>query len=510
MKKKILINHTPWQTRIAITWDDLLQNTYFDSHTNNPLERSFFKGIVNKVLPGIQTAFVDIGQERAGFLHISEIDRDLAIRRLKKSGATDDEFEDIEDTSEKEKEQQSRHVDIRNILREREPVLVQVNKEPVGSKGAKLSTCFTLPGRFIVLMPNIPRIGISKKIEDFEERRRLRDLVKAHLPASMGAIIRTTCDKQDERHIVQDINYLVKTWDSIQKKFQEAPARALLYHDIDLCLQIVRDHLDSNVESIWCDDRSMYDVVYNFVKSCCPDDIHKIKLYQERTPIFETYRIEEQIRQALEKKVYLKSGGSIVIEATEAMTVVDVNTGRFLGSSNLEDTIFQANLEAAEEIVRQLRLRNIGGLIVIDFIDMSTQANQQKLYKMFEKMLRERDKFQSVVLKVSEFGLVQMTRKRSGKTLMHQIMTECKTCHGLGMVNSLKTEAYQILNKLEKMLAAQPRHPVAITLNAEILTYITTIEYQSILLLERQFHTKIMLIADEHYQINMSSIDIKS
>jgi len=505
--KKIFIHATPWQTRIAITWDDLLQNIYFDSHTSNPLERSFFKGVVNKVLPGIQTAFVDIGQERAGFLHISEIDRNLAIRRLKKSGGNE-EFEDIEDTT-PEKEEYVEQVDIRNILYEREPVLVQVTKEPVGSKGAKLSTCFTVPGRFVVLMPNIPRIGISKKIEDFEERKRLRDLVRAHLPPEMGAIIRTTCDKQDERQIIQDINYLVKTWESIQKKFKEAPVKERLHQDIDLCLQIIRDHLDNNVEFILCDDRNLYDTIYQFVKNSSPDDLPKVKLYQDRTSIFDAFNIEDQIHQALEKKVHLKSGGSIVIEATEAMTVIDVNTGRFLGSSNLEDTIFQANSEAAEEIVRQLRLRNIGGLIVIDFIDMSTQSNQQKLYKMFEKMLRERDKFQSVVLKVSEFGLVQMTRKRSGKTLIQQIMVECKICHGLGMTNSLKTEAYYILNKIEKTLIEQPNHPIAVTLNPDILTYITTVEYESLFTLERRFHTKIILIADEHYTYNMSTIVVK-
>lgn len=498
--KRIFINHTPWQTRIAITRDEKLQNIYFDSHTTTSLERCFFKGVVTKILPGIQTAFVDIGQERAGFLHISEIDRDLAIKKISR-GASDDDFEDISDEEKERREKGEKNTprDIRKILQEKQPVLVQVNKEPVGSKGAKLSTCFTLPGRFIVLMPNIPRIGISKKIDDQDERKRLRELVRGNLPEGMGAIIRTTSDRQGEREIVQDITYLVKTWATIQQRFQEGEPKACLHRDIDLCLQIIRDHLDNDVEVILCDDRSMFDTIYNFVKSISPDDLFKIKLYQAKTRLFDAYEIEDQIQQALDKKVSLKSGGSIVIEATEAMTVVDVNTGRYLGTSNLEETILTTNLEAAEEIVRQLRLRNIGGLIVIDFIDMATSTNQQKLYKTLERMLRERDKFQSVVLKVSEFGLVQMTRKRSGKTLMHQIMSPCTHCHGLGMTPSLQSEIYKILNAVEDTLIKQASKELIVTVSMAVLEHITSVEYNAILSLEKRFHCKITLAADTHH-----------
>lgn len=496
--KVIYINYTPWQTRIAITFDGKLQNVYFDSHTNTSLERCFFKGLVTKVLPGIQTAFVDIGQERAGFLHISEIDRDLALKKIERT-VGDDEFDDEENKEKDRRDREKEHrnqVDIRNILHEKEPVLVQVNKEPMGTKGAKLSTCFTLPGRFIVLMPNIPRIGISKKIENSDERKRLRDLVRQNLPEGMGAIIRTTSDSQNEREIIQDITYLVKAWTTIQKRYQEAQPKEKIHEDIDLCLQIVRDHLDDSVETIICDDRETFDHIYAFVKSVAPDDIFKIKLYQGAERLFDRYDIEKQINEALERKVYLTSGGSIVVEATEAMTVIDVNTGRFLGGTNLEETILSTNLEAAEEIVRQLRLRNIGGLIVIDFIDMATMTNQQKLYKSFERMLRERDKFQSVVLKISEFGLVQMTRKRSGKTLMQQIMATCACCAGLGMVNSLQTECFHMLRSLEGGLMKQAHRKSLLTVSSAVLEYVTAVEYNAILLLEKRFSTSIMFIAD--------------
>jgi ribonuclease G len=496
--KTIFINYAPWQTRIAILLDDKLQNLYFDSHTTTSLERCFFKGVPTKILPGIQTAFVDIGQERAGFLHISEIDRDLALKKIEHT-VGDDDFEDEEREKDKRDKEHRKQIDIRNILREKEPVLVQVNKEPVGTKGAKLSTCFTLPGRFVVLMPNIPRIGISKKIENAEERKRLRDLVRQQLPEGMGAIIRTTSENQGERAIVQDITYLIKAWETIQKRFKEAQPGEQIHRDIDLCLQIVRDHLDSSVEMIVCDDQSTFDSIYSFVKNVAPDDIFKVKLYQKPERLFDTYHIEEQIREALDRKVFLSSGGSIVIEATEAMTVIDVNTGRFLGGTNLEETILSTNLEASEEIVRQLRLRNIGGLIVIDFIDMAMTSNQQKLYKTFDRMLRERDKFQSVVLKISEFGLVQMTRKRSGKTLMHQIMSTCACCAGLGMINSLKTEAYNLLRGMEYALVKRAAcKKIVATVSASILEYLTTIEYNSIIALEKRFNCQIMFVAVPH------------
>lgn len=496
--KKILISHSCWQTRIAILRDGKLQNIYFDSPNSTTLERSYFKGIITKILPGIQTAFVNMGQERAGFLHISEIDRDLAMRKMARGA--DDEFEELEAG---ERQQSSQQMDMKKIFREGEPILVQVNKEPIGTKGAKLSTCYTLPGRFIVLMPNIPRIGISKKIEDPEERKRLRDLVRSKLPEGMGAIIRTTSERQGEREIVQDISYLVTEWAAIQKRFQEAAPCERVHEDLDLCQQIIRDHLDNNVELILCDDKPTFDRVYGFIKNISPDDIFKIRYYHEPQRLFDAFHIEEQLRQALDSKVYLKSGGTIIIEATEAMTVIDVNTGRYVGGgSTLEETILKTNLEAAEEIVRQLRLRNIGGLIVIDFIDMASSTNQQKLFKSFERMLRERDKFQSVVLKISEFGLVQMTRKRSGKTLMNQIMTTCQQCSGLGMVPSITTEAYHILRYLETKLKAFNAKSVIVTLHPTILEYFSAVEYNAILYLEKTFNVKITLIADPSYAVH--------
>jgi len=484
--KRILITEMPWQTRIAITRDHLLHNIYFDHHGQEQLERTFFKGVVTKVLPGIQTAFVNIGRDRAGFLHISEIDRELAIERM--TGG--DEIEEDERPSRQEIKQEA---DINKILREGEEILVQVSKEPIQDKGAKLTTCFTLPGRFVVLMPNIPRIGVSKKIEDRDERQRLRDIVKQHIPEGMGAIVRTPSEGHKEDEIARDLQYLVSMWSTIQSRYTKAEAPAKIHEDIDLSLQAVRDYLDEEIQSVICDTPEMQARIHRFVKQITPEHAHKVYQYTDQTPLFHKHNIEKQIEQALQPTVQLKSGGTIVIENVEAMTVIDVNTGSYTGSKRLEETILHTNLEAAEEIVRQLRLRNIGGLIVIDFIDMQSSDNKQKLYKTFEKLLRERDKFQSVVLKVSEFGLVQMTRKRSGKSLIRQLMTGCTTCTGRGFIKATHTIAHSILRKVYAELEQASNKTFTLRVAQEIFDYIIHHEYTALLELERYFGSDITL-----------------
>ncbi|MCL5437026.1 MAG: Rne/Rng family ribonuclease [Candidatus Dependentiae bacterium] len=505
--KKFLINESPWETRIAITRNGSLQNIYFDPRTGEQLERSYYKGIVTKIIPGIQTAFVDIGQERSGFLHISEIDRDLAIRRMALTNEDGEEF----DEDEKRPEYSRRDRDITKILREGEPVLVQVSKEPIYEKGAKLTTCFTLPGRFIVLMPNIPRIGISKKIDTFEKRSALRELLKTNLPAGMGAIIRTTCEGHSEREILRDLSFLVKTWNEIQERFKNAKNEEKIYEDIDLTLQVIRDNVDDELESIICDNKTVESRVYKFVKETAPEFVNRIELYTGQPALFEKYDIERQIDQALQRKVHLKSGGSLIIETTEAMTVVDVNTSRFTGTSgSLEDTILKTNLEAADEIVRQLRLRNFGGLIVIDFIDMASNANRQRLFRHFERTLRDHDKFQSVVLRISEFGLVQMTRKRSGKTLIQQLTSTCVCCGGNGFVKSVQNEAYTILRLISQELATQKiKGDIQLAVHDQVFNYLINTEYNAILSLEKEFRCKITLVVAETTRLSVFEVRAK-
>ena len=485
--KKILVNDNPWESRVAVIRNGTLQNIFFESRVVAVLERSFFKGHVIKVLPGIQTAFVDIGQTKAGFLHISEIDRELAIEKMGAILGLD------EDEHDKKKSPRSYRPNISKILREGDPILVQVSKEPVYEKGAKLTTCFTLPGRFIVLMPNIPRIGVSKRIESREERIKLKTLLGQLLPSGMGAIIRTSAENRSQKEIAKDVSFLVHTWNSIQTRYKKASLKELIYQDLDLSFQVVRDHLDDDVESVVVDNKDLQKRLYKFAKGIAPEQAMKVKLYEEKQNLFDRFDLESQIEEALNKKVSLKSGGSIIIETTEAMTVVDVNTGRYTGASNLEETVLKTNLEAAEEIVRQLKLRNIGGLIVIDFIDMATATNRQKLFRFLEKTLREQDKYQSVVLKVSEFGVVQMTRKRSGKTLIQQLTDTCEICSGLGFIKSVQTESFSILRKLGQDFIKRKIIKAIISVNPHVFEFISSIEYNSIMELEKLYNCSITL-----------------
>lgn len=486
--KKIIINNEIWQTRVAVLSEGKLQDLYFDVHSKIDLDRCFFKGKISKVLPGIQTAFVDIGQTKAGFLHITEVDRELASEKIFASVQVD------EDGERKKERIPKSSIDISKIFKEQDDVLVQVIKEPIHDKGPKLTTCFTLPGKFIVLMPNIPQIGVSRKIEDREERARLKEVLSHILPKGMGAIVRTTAENRKTADLQRDIGFLVATWNSIVKRFKKAESATQIYEDIPVALRVVRDQLDEDVQVVLTDNKKDQQAISKFIKCFTPELAGKVELYQDKIPLFHKFDLEKQISNALQKKVPLKSGGSLIIESTEAMTVVDVNTGKFIGSHSHEETILQTNLEAADEIVTQLRLRNIGGLIVIDFIDMAVGSNRQKLSRFLEKTLKERDKYQSVTLRISEFGIVQMTRKRSGKTLSQQLTTNCQTCHGLGFVKSTSAISFEILHQVYfKLMHKHVKGSLVLSLAPNVYDYLIQYEYKSILQLEKDQDCKIVL-----------------
>lgn len=493
--KKILINNEIWQTRVAILNEhNRLQDIFFDTKSKEDLERCYFKGRISKVLPGIQTAFVDIGQTKAGFLHITEVDRSLATEKIVESL----QLEDDEPLSRKEFKSS---LDISKIFTEGEDVLVQVIKEPIYDKGAKLTTCFTLPGRFVVLMPNIPQIGVSKKIEDRDERTRLKDLLTSNLEEGMGAIARTTALGRKESDIKKDIGFLMSTWKALNKKFAKAKPGEKIHEDLPLTLRAVRDHLDEDIEVVITDDKKDQEKLHTMVKNLTPELASKVRFYQGPPALFERFGVDEQIEKALQKKVHLKSGGSLIIESTEAMTVVDVNTGRFTGGSKMEDTILKTNLEAADEIVTQLRLRNIGGLIVIDFIDMGTAANRQKLSRFLEKELKERDKYQSVTLKVSEFGIVQMTRKRTGKTLSAQLTNQCHTCHGIGREMSIQSISFEVIHEFSAEVRRKNlKGSLVLAVSHQVFDHLIHHEYKSILELEKSLGSKIVLESNERLE----------
>ena len=501
MLKKILINKETWQTRVAVLHGDKLQDIYFQIHSRPELERTFFKGRISKVLPGIQTAFVEIGQEKAGFLHISEVDRALAAEKMIDFHTIDDSQEQKTQSAMALSRTIKKSMDIGKIFKEGEDILVQVLKEPIYEKGAKLTTCFTLPGKFVVLMPNIPQIGISKKIEDRNERYRLKEILLKNLPKGMGAIIRTTSENRSAKDIKKDLSFLISMWKSIKKKSRRAATAEKIHQDLPLAMRAVRDHLDSDVEVVLVDDKETQKTITKVVKSYTPEQVNKVRFYQAPPSLFEKFDVERQIEQALQKKVTLKSGSSLIIETTEAMTVIDVNTGKYTGKGNLEETIFKTNIEVAEEIVRQLRLRNIGGLIVIDFIDMASASNRQKLSRYLEKMQKERDKYQSVTLKISEFGLVQMTRKRSGKTLVQQMLNVCPTCNSFGYIKSTATISFDILKQIkEEIIRKKLKGTLALSVPQAVFDYLIHHEFKSLLELEKILSCKIMLELNKKFE----------
>ena len=501
--KKILINKNSWETRIAVVREGKLENIFFGQSTDRVIERSFFKGKVSKILPGTQTAFVDIGQERAGFLHVSEIDRDLAATRMMGPDQLDGDSDSKPRIS-------AEKVDISKVLKEGEDVLVQASKEPVDQKGAKLTTCFTLPGRFIVLTPNIPKVGVSKKIEERSERLRLKEILNKHLPSGMGAVIRTSAEGAAEGDIYNDLTYLISQWNDALEEYKKAEPGVKVHEDMDISLQVLRDHLDDEVESVITDSSSNYASLTKYIKTVAPNHLFKIKEYTGKQSLFDTYDIDKQIDQALKRKAFLKSGGSIVIDTTEALTVIDVNTGRFAGKNNLEDTLLKTNLEAARETVVQLKLRNIGGLIVIDFIDMANNKNRQKLVEYFQKVLKELDKFQAVVLQVSEFGIVQMTRKRSGKTLMRQMTDLCHCCHGLGRLRAVRSESYELLRNIKRALKERLiGDNMLLVLNDQVFDFISSIEFNSIIELEAKFNCHLTLVSDDKLNKNEFNLEEK-
>ncbi len=502
MKNIILINREFWETRVAVLQDNVLQDLYFDKDQTPSIEKCFIKGKINNVLPGLQTAFVDIGQTKAGFLHISEIDRNLAQEKM---------FEQNQDGQEtfKRKNVHKSQIPIANIFKNKEEILVQVKKEATGDKGPKLTTCYTIPGKYIVLLANIEQIAVSTKIESRPEKMRLKELVDSLLPEGMGAIIRTDAEGKSEKDLTRDIKFLVSSWDDLMAKYKQAKTGDILFSDLPIAARMVREHInDEEQYDVYCDNPTDIDDIKNFLSRFMPDN--KVRLHlQTRENLFESFEVDKQINQLLERKVFLPSGGNIVIEHTEAMTVVDVNTAKFVGKTTQEDTTLKANLEAAKEVVRQLRLRNIGGIVVIDFIDMHKQVHKQTLMSFLSEELKQKDKLKSMTLKLSELGLIQMTRKKVGKTLLQQMAQTCCSCKGLGVKKSLATLSFEILRKLKNQIVSDQLQgkKIELAVSTEMFEQISKNEFSNLMNMEKMYSVKIML--NKNNSQNPSDIKIR-
>ncbi|MEJ2391730.1 MAG: ribonuclease G [Gammaproteobacteria bacterium] len=429
MSEELLINVTPQETRIAFVENGVLQEVYIERARKRGLVGNVYKGVVCRVLPGMQAAFVEIGLDRTAFLHASDIVQ-----------AADEEDASLEPKPENQ---------IVNLLREGQEVVVQVVKDPMGSKGARLTTQISIPSRYLVFMPGAQHIGVSQKIEDAVERQRLKDIITRLAPEFEpgGYIVRTVAEGVDEEDLLRDIRFLQKLWLAIGEKAKTEPDYALVHEDLPLAMRTMRDLGDTDLEKIRIDSRETYDRIKKFAGKFIPQLEPCVEHYPGERPLFDLYGVEDEIRKSLEHKVQLKSGGYLIIDQTEAMTTIDVNTGAFVGHRNLEETIFKTNLEATQAIVRQLRLRNLGGIIIIDFIDMNDQDHRRQVLRALEKNL-ERDHAKTHISEVSSLGLVEMTRKRTRESLEHILCEPCPTCSGRGTLMTPETVCYEIFREI--------------------------------------------------------------
>jgi ribonuclease G len=432
MSEEILINVTPVETRVALVENGMLQEAYIERTSRKGIVGNIYKGKVVRVLPGMEAAFVDIGLERAAFIHASDV---------VPSQSNGDEPADTPKTV----------PDIRSLLREGQSLVVQVTKDPIGTKGARLTTQLSTPSRYLVFMPGVSHVGISQRIEDDTERARLKTLVEEAAAEDQdvqgGYIIRTAAEAASPEDLIGDMAYLHRLSQSIHERIARVQAPAVVYQDLPLFIRTIRDLIRPQTEKVRIDSRESHQRVMEFVEEFVTEFADKVEYYPGERPIFDLYSVEDEIQKALSRKVQLKSGGYVIIDQTEAMTTIDINTGAFVGHRNLEETIFKTNLEAARAISRQLRLRNLGGIIIIDFIDMEDPEHQRQVHRMLEKML-ERDHAKTKITGVSELGLVEMTRKRTTESLGQVLCEPCPICDGRGFLKTTETVCYEVFREI--------------------------------------------------------------
>jgi ribonuclease G len=498
MDGEILINVTREETRVALLEGGQVVEFYVERKHDASLVGNIYKGKVVKILPGMQSAFVDVGFEKAAFLYITDIradieeyaplieEKDNSLELVSKRGRSDLTIEDL--------------------VQEGQGILVQVSKDPIGSKGARLTSYVTLPGRYLVLMPNVEHIGISRRILDETERIRLKSIVGDMRPKGYGLIIRTASEGSTEEDIKKDLEFLLLLWETIMKKEDKVTAPSLLYSDLDLVFRSVRDLMSPDVKRLVIDSEEEYEKLKDFVRTNFEKLLDKIELYEGTEPIFDAYGIELDLSRAIGRKVWLKSGGYIVIDQTEAMTVIDVNTGKFVGKEELEDTIFKTNLEAVKEIAYQIRLRNLGGIIIVDFIDMEKPENRERVFNAFVEAMKK-DKAKNTISHISELGLIQMTRKRIRESLGRTLCEPCPYCEGKGFVRSPRTLCYEIFRKIKK-IARSGGESIVVTAHPSVAELLSDEERPGLEMIEHLYSVKVTVrenrnLHQENYEISV-------
>lgn len=492
MTTEILINSRRYEVRIALVENGNLTEFHLQRPTEKGLMGNIYLGRVVRVLPGMQAAFVDIGLERTGFLYVDDIYVPPSQRRQLTAGLNGSGGDTVAIPGEQLEKPSVHGLKIEDLISEGQEVMAQISKDPIGTKGARLTCQITLPGRNLVFIPQTDHIGISRKIEDEDTRGSLRAMIEELRPDEVGFIVRTVAERAPKDDIQADMEFLMLLWDEIRGRASSAKIPSLIYEDLDITLRSVRDLFTSDVDYLIIDDEKSYDSLMKFVNTFTPKLKNKISLYRGELPLFEAYGIDVEISKALEKKVWLRSGGYIIIENTEALTVIDVNTGRFVGKNDLNETIFKTNMEAAKEIAYQLRLRDIGGIIIIDFIDMDDELHREELFNTFKEAVKK-DKSRVNILKLSEFGLVQMTRKRHSENLNQLMCEPCYYCAGEGVLKSRRTICYEIFRKISRNSDRADGSAVTVRVNPRIGDMLLKEEELTVNQLEKDIRKRLII-----------------
>ena len=486
MTEEILVNVTPRETRVAVVENGMLQELHIERGWRRGVVGNIYKGRVQRVMPGMQAAFIDIGLERAAFLHAGDIVKPTTV-----VDAASGEDAPLPP-------QPTRP--ITELLRDGQDIIVQVVKDPIDGKGARLTTQLSIPSRYLVLLPRTRVVGVSARIEDEAERARLKHIVSSLSPAGAqhGYIVRTNAEGQPDEAIEEDIAYLSRVWTLIEENSKTAKVGERVYEDLSLPMRAVRDLLRRDVEKVKVDSRETCDRLKAFAAQYMPGLNEKIEHYAGARPIFDLYGVEDEIQRALEKQVPLKSGGYLVIDQTEAMTTIDVNTGSFLGQRNLEETVYRTNLEAAQSVARQLRLRNLGGIIIIDFIDMTDAEHKRQVLRQLEKALA-RDHAKTTVYDFSPLGLVEMTRKRTTESLQRQLSEPCHECSGRGSLKTPETVTYEIFRDVVRQVRQFEAQRLLVIASPKVVARITDEESAAVAELEEFLGKSIRFQSDEQY-----------
>ncbi len=502
MSKEIIINSSSTQTRVAITEDGNLVDFFVDYPENRRMVGDIYLGRVARVLPGIKAAFIDIGMKHDAFLHFSDIGE--ATKQIQEMIGEDDsdvdDDEDIETTSKSPitpaVKKQSGEKPVVPRLRKGEDIIVQITKEPVNNKGVRVSSSVSLPGRFCVLLPFDGKIGVSKKIQDYRERRRLRAIARGILPPSYGLIIRTVARNQTEDALRDDLNNLVKTWEGVEETIKSETPPSLVYQDLNTTSSVIRDLFSADVTKVFIDSKKQYKQIKSYVQLVQPALADKIEAYKSTNPIFDSFKIEEQIKTLMGRKVPLPSGGYLIIEHTEAMVVIDVNSGRYAKNKEQELNSLKTDLEASREIARQLRLRDIGGIIVIDFIDLEEDKNRKKIFDELKKEFRK-DRAKVSLLPMSDFGLVQITRQRIRQNIMQAMKEVCPYCLGTGLLTKHSHLVYDLEEWLVKFKRSYKLRSITVKCHPSVAEKLREGKIKSLTKIQFKYLLKIALVEDE-------------